>query len=451
MASEDEFDVADLCFASNVETDIFNKFLFNETEEKANDLTKNESETKEFTDLEKGLYPLTKGQIFINWKDVESYLDKHGHERGFAFLLAKSELDKNNGIPRHHVYYCSKGHCYEIRKKAYTLEERNKAHESNGYEFHINFHRWKSNNQIHLSEGLAPKVIYTDANPALISAIESVLAFTHRFFNCGIQSTQRVEVYNAILKKSLNGTTTLMEVGMFSEDLYDEILVELTELVSDISPDDIKELRVFHIGILAKRWFSDWAIQKNEDLNSKRAISIRKGQDFGTFEHKIQHDFSLIDSIHSKYVFMPKIQNHVKSHSLYGKSFGLMKKALNLAIETGCTGELYKLHQQFIANMKRQLAEQEGNILELDEKNYYGRKHQKRIAAFNDSPRKKVLKESTSMQHSENLVETRTGLDTVTSHEDMLESITQGKKKHAYICGNCGKDGHCRSCCPNMK
>ncbi|CAG8827141.1 7540_t:CDS:1, partial [Gigaspora rosea] len=32
------------------------------------------------------------------------------------------------------------------------------------------------------------------------------------FFNCGIQSTQRVEVYNAILKKSLNGSTSLLEV-----------------------------------------------------------------------------------------------------------------------------------------------------------------------------------------------------------------------------------------------
>ncbi|CAG8782229.1 2866_t:CDS:2, partial [Racocetra fulgida] len=42
-----------------------------------------------------------------------------------------------------------------------------------------------------------------------------VLAFTHRFFNCGIQSTQRVEVYNAILKKLLNGTRSLMEVSEF--------------------------------------------------------------------------------------------------------------------------------------------------------------------------------------------------------------------------------------------
>ncbi|CAG8715546.1 27115_t:CDS:2 [Dentiscutata erythropus] len=33
-------------------------------------------------------------------------------------------------------------------------------------------------------------------------------------------------------------------------------------------------------------------------------------------------------------------------------------------------------------------------------------------------------------------------------NEDMEQSI-QGKKKRAYTCGNCGKDGHRRSRCPN--
>ncbi|RIB12889.1 hypothetical protein C2G38_1779248 [Gigaspora rosea] len=98
--------------------------------------------------------------------------------------------------------------------------------------------------------------------------------------------------------------------GMFSEDLYDEVLIELTELIDRISPNDIRELwavsRIdrqkhhfviifgnasylctcltlinygiichhffavlleseiaqFHIGILAKRWFNDRVIQK---------------------------------------------------------------------------------------------------------------------------------------------------------------------------------------------
>ena len=39
-----------------------------------------------------------------------------------------------------------------------------------------------------------------------------VLCFTHRAFNAGIQSTQRVESYNGIIKNHVNGTTSLMEL-----------------------------------------------------------------------------------------------------------------------------------------------------------------------------------------------------------------------------------------------
>ncbi|CAG8824726.1 13890_t:CDS:2, partial [Gigaspora margarita] len=48
----------------------------------------------------------------------------------FTFSLAKSELDKDDKIPRHRVYYCSKEHHYKPKKKAHVLEERNKEHES---------------------------------------------------------------------------------------------------------------------------------------------------------------------------------------------------------------------------------------------------------------------------------------------------------------------------------
>ncbi|CAG8856203.1 15891_t:CDS:1, partial [Gigaspora margarita] len=40
---------------------------------------------------------------------------------------------------------------FEVLKKAHNLEERNKAHENNGCEYHINFQRWKSDNQVRIS------------------------------------------------------------------------------------------------------------------------------------------------------------------------------------------------------------------------------------------------------------------------------------------------------------
>ncbi|CAG8663061.1 17485_t:CDS:2 [Cetraspora pellucida] len=74
---------------------------------------------------------------------------------------------------------------------------------------------------------------------------------------------------------------------------------------------------------------------------------------------------------------------------------------------------------------------------------------------------KKVLKESTSMQHSENLVETsrsnvsNKSIDTNSVEKQQIgisnEDSKKNKKKCVYIYGNCGKDGHHRSCCSNMK
>ncbi|CAG8844494.1 23790_t:CDS:2, partial [Gigaspora margarita] len=85
--------------------------------------------------------------------------------------------------------------------------------------------------------------------------------------------------------------------------------------------------------------------KKNNKLSNEHAISIRNDQDFSTFEHEIQMDFSFINSICGQYVFTPKQRLWVN------------KKALNMTIETGYTEELYELHQQFIADMKKQLAD----------------------------------------------------------------------------------------------
>ena len=46
-----------------------------------------------------------------------------------------------------------------------------------------------------------------------------VLCFIHRAFNTGIQSTQRVESYNAIIKNNINGTSTLSELEHTIEKL----------------------------------------------------------------------------------------------------------------------------------------------------------------------------------------------------------------------------------------
>ncbi|KAF0395037.1 hypothetical protein F8M41_010316 [Gigaspora margarita] len=75
MANEDEFDFSDLCFASDAEPNTFDETLNGQPQiiDETNNLTAPETETDEFTDSEEELYPLTKGQSFIDWKDVERY------------------------------------------------------------------------------------------------------------------------------------------------------------------------------------------------------------------------------------------------------------------------------------------------------------------------------------------------------------------------------------------
>ncbi|CAG8566697.1 13135_t:CDS:1, partial [Dentiscutata heterogama] len=68
MASDDEFNEANLRFISNVETNIFDKILDSYGQlqsEKSNSLVEFEAKT-DLTDSEEGLYPLTKGQSFTD-------------------------------------------------------------------------------------------------------------------------------------------------------------------------------------------------------------------------------------------------------------------------------------------------------------------------------------------------------------------------------------------------
>ncbi|CAG8815962.1 42982_t:CDS:2 [Gigaspora margarita] len=87
--SETKFDEADLCFASNIGTNLFNKILTSNRQlhsEESDNLPDSETEA-DLTNLEKGLYSLAKRQIQVLTN--ESLLNKHDHEQEFAFSLAK--------------------------------------------------------------------------------------------------------------------------------------------------------------------------------------------------------------------------------------------------------------------------------------------------------------------------------------------------------------------------
>ncbi|CAG8815407.1 32116_t:CDS:2, partial [Gigaspora margarita] len=122
----DSNDSLECCFDNNNDIDFFDKIQDNNGQliinnEKDDGLS--DCEVNNLTNENEGLYPLNKEQYFKDWNEVES------------------ELDKTDRIPRHRVYYCSKGHHYEPQKKAHALEERNKPHDNNECAFYVNLQR----------------------------------------------------------------------------------------------------------------------------------------------------------------------------------------------------------------------------------------------------------------------------------------------------------------------
>uniref|UniRef100_U9UGH7 MULE transposase domain-containing protein n=1 Tax=Rhizophagus irregularis (strain DAOM 181602 / DAOM 197198 / MUCL 43194) TaxID=747089 RepID=U9UGH7_RHIID len=105
------------------------------------------------------------------------------------------------------------------------------------------------------TDNIIPKSFWTDSEPGLINAVAQVFPNTSHFysfyacrnalcieifeqsympfqFNGGIQSTQSVESFNGIIKRSLNSTSTLCEVEEAINKRYEEEIryCQLTDL-----------------------------------------------------------------------------------------------------------------------------------------------------------------------------------------------------------------------------
>ncbi|CAG8513482.1 6653_t:CDS:10 [Cetraspora pellucida] len=269
------------------------------------------------------------------------------------------------------------------------------------------------------SNGLASKVLFMDADCAMVSAVNTTLPNTKHYFclfhirknlenhveitfekcwadllqkypdsvlsfNAGVQTTQRVESYNGIIKKHINGSSSLFELtilkiqcrkmnlsihyqaqlvnltdrlqsqitdeisaGMFSDNQFDAFVIELKELISDLNYTRIHEIwkvssinmkiAKFHVGNISHRWYLDEVICGEETkINNEPANSIINNEKFGLFIHSIQVNFMHLDSIRGSYVF---------TH----------KKTLDLAIATGWYEELCEMHLNLMKEMEIEL------------------------------------------------------------------------------------------------
>ncbi|CAG8658331.1 8607_t:CDS:2, partial [Scutellospora calospora] len=108
---------------------------------------------------------------------------------------------------------------------------------------------WLFNSFFNATGGLALSLLYTDTDPAMIAAATLLneyddatnymqyylyqcwetwaLCFTHCAFNAGIQSMQRVESYNRIIKENINRNSSLLEL----EDAIERLIVKESQFV----------------------------------------------------------------------------------------------------------------------------------------------------------------------------------------------------------------------------
>ncbi|CAG8675885.1 19562_t:CDS:2, partial [Gigaspora margarita] len=137
---------------------------------------------------------------FNNWDKLDYFIILYAKSQNFVSVICGSEYD--NKVCRSHQYACEHQECNIIKNKTSIVENQWQTQSKH------NGCRW----QIHAS---CPKT--TDASSYLNHAIFGekelwALCHTSKIFTAGMQSIQRVEGQNAIIKNSVNSSTTLINL-----------------------------------------------------------------------------------------------------------------------------------------------------------------------------------------------------------------------------------------------
>src|ERR1044071_7827332 len=96
-------------------------------------------------------------------------------------------------------------------------------------------------------------------------------------------------------------------------------------------------------------------------FNSQEEIAITicsiknvSNNDEFIYEHQIETNFDTLNKICHTQAFLETVKQNLSYKAKYNKGSGYAKKAINLALEMGCEGELNKLLQYWIKNKERE-------------------------------------------------------------------------------------------------
>ena len=139
-------------------------------------------------------------------------------------------------------------------------------------------------------------------------------------------------------------------------------------------------------------------------------------------EHQISPDFSLLHEIRHTQAFSETVKQNLSHQAKYNQGFGYAKKAIGLALETGCKDELNEMLQRWIREKERSRIGKE-NLPEINNP------HETRTKG---APRKRM---KSALERNPN----------------PKSSGTASTHRSKYVCSHCKGSGHNARRCKHKK
>ncbi|CAG8490038.1 14766_t:CDS:10 [Cetraspora pellucida] len=466
----------------------------------------NESELGDHEEHEENTrfaYPLVKSQVFESWKAVDYWLERHGQELGFAFSITHSENNKSDETSQQHVYTYTKGQRYVPCKEAHILGERDQDHKTIGCSFHMiqnitmvesRYRRLtkkmqddvrllascgvragsiievlqqkNSEKYIHARNGEKWGEFFREFCHTRNSRVESIFEkhwgdLIQKSFNASVQTTQRVESYNGIIKKHVNGSSSLFESSntierlLIKKDRYQHFN-EVKGVLPVIHNKNYCD-RYFKLVDESCQKFLTVAILKIQRCEMNRSIHYRAqlvnlvdefqcqivnevstgmfaNDMFDAFVIELEELISDLD--HELCEKEIDVANQPAISAIYNnnfgsfehrKGFGIIKKVLDLSIATGRYEELYEIHLDLMKEMKMELKTDNN--------------HNNFITMINNPVGIHSKGSAIQVNHNDTLNTYRKQMQDITNQESL-----ESRSRH---CGTCGQIGH-NACTCNL-
>ncbi|CAG8597395.1 9900_t:CDS:2 [Cetraspora pellucida] len=270
-------------------------------------------------------------------------------------------------------------------------------------------YQWILECLLRATNGLVPKILFTDANPAMTVAIyETIpstkhnyciwhihknleknlkgklpvqkyfecalgvdvtgwaLCYTHHFFNGRIQSTQHVndlddadfyKLYNLDYEDIINLTNDIS----FAKDEYESVISNLDSLIKYIDQFTIQ--KIWHVATIEQQKEHFVIICRNANHLCTWHLP---NNNISIYEHQINSGFNFLNKIHHTQIFSETVKQNLSCQIKYNQGLGYAKKAVDLALETGYENELNKLLRDWINETERKMSY---NLNESNNKN----------------------------------------------------------------------------------